>query len=767
MNLNQTSLFLHRLIPRNRRRISRSRRGNSNIVGSNLRQHVVEQLEARCLLAGEFIISELMASNSTTLNDVDGESSDWFEIHNTSGSTLSLNGYHLTDDATNLTKWTFPDVDIDDDGFLLVFASSKDRTNPLLQLHTNFNISGSGEYIALVEPDGSTIAHDFSPTLPTQLTDISYGISESISVEQELVGAGTDLHAFVPPDSSLGSTWTGGAGNEPFDDSAWLAGDTSAGFDQDLPAIFSFELDIESQLAGQSATAYLRYDFSVNEAANYTTLQLDVNYDDGFVAYLNGTEVARRNSPATPLFNSTAATPRDDALAAQAESIDITSFLSDLREGDNVLAFQVLNESSSDSNLLLAAELSGDQVVDRLEQYYTTPTPGAENIVGALGLVQDTKFSVDRGFYFTPFHVEISTDTANAEIRYTLDGTRPTATTGLVYSVPIDITTTSTLRAASFRPGYLPSNVDTQTYIFPDDVLVQDGSNLPTTSWGHAGPDWAMDPEVLNNLDPATRPEADDLLALGTVALSVDFNQFFGSGGIYPAGQGVEIATSFELFDADGVDNEQIDASVQIVGGSSTGRWKSDKLSMRVKFSEEFGPTKFNYPVFGSDAASQYDTLVIDAQLNNVWHYGGGSDPNGQRGRAQYVRDQLVADLQNATGGYAPHGRHVHVYINGIYWGLHMLHERPDDNFISQYLGGNAEDYDVVKHTANNVVAGTNANYLELLNAANQDMTVQANYDVVDDLLDMENFIDYMLVNYYLGNTDWAHHNWYASFNRV
>ncbi|MFT5527474.1 MAG: hypothetical protein ACI9HK_005456, partial [Pirellulaceae bacterium] len=52
-------------------------------------------------------------------------------------------------------------------------------------------------------------------------------------------------------------------------------------------------------------------------------------------------------------------------------------------------------------------------------------------------------------------------------------------------------------------------------------------------------------------------------------------------------------------------------------------------------------------------------------------------------------------------------------------------------------------------------------------NAANQDMTVQANYDVVDDLLDMENFIDYMLVNYYLGNTDWAHHNWYASFNRV
>jgi hypothetical protein len=1135
-----------------RRKYSLNRKRNSR-VRANLAEYGIEQLEARCMLAGEFIISEVMASNSSTLDDVDGDSSDWVEIQNTTAASLSLDGYHLTDDAADLTKWTFPNVQIDD--YLVVFASNKDRTDPLQQLHTNFKISGAGEYLALVEPNGTTIAHDFSPTLPPQLTDISYGISASVSVEQDLVGAGADLHAFIPTDGSLGATWTGGAGDEPFDDSGWIAGDSSAGFDQnvqidfethinfqpaaaDVPAGFDvdsgaafgvrangesygwdqavatteraaqaqaelvawwkfdeangavaadsslagsnhpatlvgsnpqfvpaggqfggavmlpgvnefinagnhadfefaadesysisfwyknngaentnnglvtkgydtttrssdgyylvqasgsagtatldsrqgagatprithgnstvnigngswnhvvvvrdsqdnqlqvyvnngvpaitsisptngdwamgtnsspliignhfnrytpghfddvgiwknkalsageidlifnggiaglgitsqqqrtfadlqdggnrtwelavpnglydvtasfgdsdstnqinnieiegttfndpdgndnfdlysatvevqdgrltiapaagavntkinyvdveatpiilftgeFELDLEQQMAGQSPTAYLRYDFSTNDAAAFTTLQLDVKYDDGFVAFLNGTEVARRNAPVTPVFNSTALAPRDDALALQSESIDLTGFLGNLQEGANVLAFQALSESIGDANMLLVAELSGDQIIDQLEQYYTTPTPGAPNIAGALGLVEDTKFSFDRGFYTDPFQVEISTDTAAAETRYTLDGTRPTATTGLVYSDPIDITTTSTLRAASFLPGYLPSNVDTQTYIFPADVLVQDGSDLPNTSWGHAGPDWAMDPEVLNSADPETRPEADDFLTLGTVALSVDFDQFFGSGGIYPSGQGVEIATSFELFDVVGIDNEQIDASVQIVGGSSTGRWKSDKLSMRVKFSEQFGPTKFNYPVFGSDGASQFDTLVIDAQLNNVWHYGGGSDPNGQRGRAQFVRDQLVADLQNATGGYAPHGRHVHVYINGIYWGLHMLHERPDDNFTSQYLGGNAEDFDVIKHTSNNVVSGSNTNYLALLSAANQDMTNAANYQAVEDMLDMENFIDYMLVNYYLGNTDWAHHNWYASFNRV
>ena len=105
--------------------------------------------------------------------------------------------------------------------------------------------------------------------------------------------------------------------------------------------------------------------------------------------------------------------------------------------------------------------------------YYTTPTPGEINVPGALGLVGDTEFSMDRGFYDAPFSVEITTDTAEAEIRYTRDGSIPTATTGLVYTESITISSTTILRAAAFKNDYLPSKVETHTYLFLNQVLAQ------------------------------------------------------------------------------------------------------------------------------------------------------------------------------------------------------------------------------------------------------------------------------------------------------
>ncbi|MCA9198416.1 MAG: CotH kinase family protein, partial [Planctomycetales bacterium] len=175
------------------------------------------------------------------------------------------------------------------------------------------------------------------------------------------------------------------------------------------------------------------------------------------------------------------------------------------------------------------------------------------------------------------------------------------------------------------------------------------------------------------------------------------------------------------------------------------------------------------YPIFGPDAATSFSTLTVDARLNNVWTYSGGSEPTGQRGRALYMRDEYAADLQNAAGGLAPHGNHVHVYINGVYWGLHTLHERPDDSFNASYQGGDNDDFDSIKHNTSpsNVLNGTNENYLALLSLVREDMSDQANYQAVADKLDIEQFITYMMVNQYGGNQDWAHQNWYASYNRV
>ena len=212
-------------------------------------------------------------------------------------------------------------------------------------------------------------------------------------------------------------------------------------------------------------------------------------------------------------------------------------------------------------------------------------------------------------------------------------------------------------------------------------------------------------------------------------------------------------------------ESKQADGSVQIVGGSSTGRWKVDKLSMRLKFTSLFGDTSFRHPLFGEDAMSQFDTLVVDARLNQVWSYGGGSGPSDQRRRGQNTRDQFVADLQNQMGGFAPHGIHVHVYINGLYWGLHTLHERPDEHFTAHYLGGSKEDYDVMKHRKSTVVSGNNRSYNALIAATSKNLSGVSAYSAVQQQLDVTNFIDYMLLNFYVGNTDWSHQNWYASFN--
>lgn len=411
--------------------------------------------------------------------------------------------------------------------------------------------------------------------------------------------------------------------------------------------------------------------------------------------------------------------------------------------------------------------------------YFASPSLGAANGGDTFaGIANDTTFSIDRGFFSEAFEVEITTTEVDGQIWFTLDGSEPSPDNGTLYEAPVQIATTSNLRAATFKDGLIPSLVDSQTYIFPADVLQFTGEGLESAPWGDNGPDWGMDPDIVNSEDPEVQATIDDLLSIPTVSISTDWDLFFGQQGIYPwdpgrgigvARDGFEIPISFEYFDNTGRSTQSY-STIQIVGGSSPDRnvndWKTDKLSMRVKFTENVGKSSLNYPVFGAEAVDSFSTLVVDARLNNVWTYSGGSEPTGQRGRALYFRDQLAADYENAAGGLAPHGHKTHTYINGVYWGIHTLHERPDDEFAASYLGGDNDDYDVIKHSPNDVIAGSNENYNALLDAVREDMEVQDNYEAVKEMLDVEEFISYMLVNQYGANLDWAHHNWYASFNR-
>ncbi|RYD74515.1 MAG: lamin tail domain-containing protein, partial [Verrucomicrobiaceae bacterium] len=100
-------------------------------------------------------ISEIMAAAHYAIADEDGEYSDWIELRNNGGASVNLLGWRLTDNEAEPGKWVFPAVEIAPGGYLVVFASGKDRAVPGNTLHTNFNLDQDGEYLALVRPGGT------------------------------------------------------------------------------------------------------------------------------------------------------------------------------------------------------------------------------------------------------------------------------------------------------------------------------------------------------------------------------------------------------------------------------------------------------------------------------------------------------------------------------------------------------------------------------------------------------------------------------------
>src|SRR5690606_35047311 len=151
------------------------------------------------------VISEFLASNQSGIRDEGGNRPDWIEIRNDAPEPVNLAGWALTDDAAVPREWVFPDSEMEPGAHLLVFASVKARAVAGAPLHTGFNLSAAGEYLALVNPDGA-VATEFAPAFPPQFPDTSYGKSTN-TTEVRLVDATTPVRAFVPQDTSLIPQW--------------------------------------------------------------------------------------------------------------------------------------------------------------------------------------------------------------------------------------------------------------------------------------------------------------------------------------------------------------------------------------------------------------------------------------------------------------------------------------------------------------------------------------------------------------------------------
>ena len=198
--------------------------------------------------------------------------------------------------------------------------------------------------------------------------------------------------------------------------------------------------DLESRMLGQTASALARLEFEVEDPAVFDWLLLRMKYNDGFVAYLNGVEVVRRNAPDLLDWNSTATAERPLAESLVFENIGLNDYLDEMVPGVNVLAVHGLNVNAADGDFLIYPELLAGTVLDTQARYLDPPTPGEPNDAPAafLGFVADTTFSVDRGFYraadlqpggLLEQGVAIATETPGATIRYTTDGSaRPKST---------------------------------------------------------------------------------------------------------------------------------------------------------------------------------------------------------------------------------------------------------------------------------------------------------------------------------------------------
>ena len=532
--------------------------------------------------------------------------------------------------------------------------------------------------------------------------------------------------------------------------------------------------DVQADMLGVNASLWTRIEFNLEEGENglFDTMTLRMKYEDGFVAYLNGQEVARRRAPSPVQWNSTADSNRPIGDSSVFEEINLMGHLYLLQSGKNVLAFHGLNDNQNNGDFLILPELvaARNQAVP---QYFTTATPGTFNIPGAIGRVDEVWFSNKRGFYETAFQLKLYTGANDAEIRYTIDGSQPTITQGFTYSSPININRTTVLRTVAVKPGWLDSAVETHTYIFLNDVIYQP-SNPPgfPNYWGGTAADYEMDPDIVNVQLGTIK---DDLKSIPTMSLVTHVDDMFGSGGIYsnPGGTGFtwERPASIELIYPDGSKGFQVDCGVRIYGGAFRGMGLTRKKTFRLLFKGIYGPTKLRYPLFGKDAVDEFDTIILRGGANDAWNNWGDAD-------TQYIVDEFMRRTQLALGYPSVHGTFVHLYVNGLYWGLYNPVERPQSSFAANYFGGPKEEWDT-NNSGNPTGESSTATWNAMFNLVGQGLAGTENYQKIqgnnpdgtnnpayDDLLDIDNYIGYMFSNFWGGTGDWPGHNYYAGCRR-
>lgn len=518
-----------------------------------------------------------------------------------------------------------------------------------------------------------------------------------------------------------------------------------------------------SDMKGFYSTVYFRSTFSAQNITSLKDVLFSVNFNDGFIVWINGEEVFSINAPDSLTNNSTAT---DQHKSGIFETYTLPAHDLSLKEGENTLAIQGFNVNAANLDFYfdfgITAELLLPQTSDSLKVVFSQPS----------------------GFYTNTFELKLDVPDQAYDIIYTIDGTNPQKSItalngGKSKTITVDPSSTTgraktpcyLVRASLQKPGLDPSFPLTQTYIFLDQVITQTkpGGDWPSaTSVNGQRIDLEMDPDVTNN------PKYSGLMKgaltdIPSISVVTDIENLFNpTTGIYvnasAHGENWERFSSVELINPSGNPGFNINAGLRIRGGWSR-HGEFPKHAFRLFFRDEYGAPKLQFPLFENEGVKEFDKIDLRCEQNYAWSK--GDDVN----RYTAVREVFSRDTQRDMGQPYTRSRYYHLYLNGMYWGLYQTQERSEARYAADYFGGSKEDYDVVKvNTEGYTVEATDGNldsWKKIYDMTKIGFTSNADYFALEGkdkygypkkggevMLNFDNLIDYMQLIFYTGNFD-------------
>ena len=552
--------------------------------------------------------------------------------------------------------------------------------------------------------------------------------------------------------SALPAAWK----DQVYDDSSWHTGNAPFRYGDGTGGT-----ELTDMLNGYS-TVFLRSVFTCSQKNLIKVLTLYVDYDDGFIIWINGAEALRINAPSSPAWNALAPTYHESGTA---EKFVLNAQSLNLIDGINTIAVQGFNVNLNSSDFYFDLHMSGEPDI-----------PELQDTIGV-------SYSLPSGFYNDPFTLTITSPYPSTKIAYTLDGSNPqSSTTGFLADSPATVfidpesttgrgkTPAVTIRASVAKSGYKPAKPVPATYIFLEKVKRQSypGGGWPSGDINGQSIDLAMDSKIVDN--PAYSGLMNQSLKdIPSISIITGLGDLFDpSEGIYVNAEGHglnwEKECSVELIPGDGTSGFRINAGLRIRGGWSR-HGDFPKHAFRLFFRSDYGAAKLHYPLFGDEGASEFDKIDLRCEENYAWSNG---SPNNS-----LVREVFSRDSQRDMGEPYTRSRYYHLYVDGMYWGVYQTQERSEASYASTYFGGSKDDYDVVKVNTENysynieATDGNLSSWQKIWNMCSSGFTSNADYFAIEGkdlngkpvkgsevLVNIDNLIDYMLVIFYTGNFD-------------